>query len=202
MIVQNLVYSFLYKQVRAWSCSRSRPFFTAPPPAKRPASAPQHFPLQTSPTETAHSQQWQQLLLKPQVFISSITSNQHSYSSRIQITGEFFSWNFSFHLIFLYLCESGSILRIRIHKVAKYWFNLDPDPQINALKSNGLVNFWLERSSWWQFWPWVCGNRHGCCPDGGHNIGSSVVDPELLPGYGSRIIVPDPDPAKIERAYK
>ena len=30
----------------------------------------------------------------------------------------------------------------------------------------------------------------------------SVVDPELLPGSGSGIKVPDPDPAKSERAYK
>ena len=28
------------------------------------------------------------------------------------------------------------------------------------------------------------------------------MDPELLPGSGSRIKVPDPDPAKGERAYK
>ena len=28
------------------------------------------------------------------------------------------------------------------------------------------------------------------------------MDPELLPGSGSGIIVPDPDPAKSERAYK
>ena len=27
------------------------------------------------------------------------------------------------------------------------------------------------------------------------------MDPELLPGSGSRSIVPDPDPAKSERAY-
>ena len=31
---------------------------------------------------------------------------------------------------------------------------------------------------------------------------SSVVDPELLPGSGSGIIVPDPNPAKSESAYK
>ena len=30
----------------------------------------------------------------------------------------------------------------------------------------------------------------------------SVVDPELLPGSGSGIKVPDPDPAKSEREYK
>ena len=28
------------------------------------------------------------------------------------------------------------------------------------------------------------------------------MDPELLPGSGSGIKVPDPDPAKSERAYK
>ena len=28
------------------------------------------------------------------------------------------------------------------------------------------------------------------------------MDPKLLPGSGSGIIVPDPDPAKSERAYK
>ena len=28
------------------------------------------------------------------------------------------------------------------------------------------------------------------------------MDPELLPGSRFRIIVPDPDPAKSERAYK
>ena len=28
------------------------------------------------------------------------------------------------------------------------------------------------------------------------------IDPELLPGYGSEIKVPDPDPTKSERAYK
>ena len=32
--------------------------------------------------------------------------------------------------------------------------------------------------------------------------GISVVDRELLPGSGSGIIVPDPDPVKSERAYK
>ena len=30
----------------------------------------------------------------------------------------------------------------------------------------------------------------------------SVMDPELLPASGSGIKVPDPDPAKSERAYK
>ena len=33
-------------------------------------------------------------------------------------------------------------------------------------------------------------------------IVTSVVDPELLPGSGSGIKVPYPDPAKSERAYK
>ena len=39
---------------------------------------------------------------------------------------------FACNLYYFYLCESGSVfgivIRILVHKVAGYWFNLDPDP--------------------------------------------------------------------------
>ena len=107
-------------------------------------------------------------------------------------------------------CRSSSKMLLLIPLIFWHSFNFDckASMSLSGLIANGNLKkfpsifFFLQhckKISWiWPIWNFVC---HSC-------LFSPVLwirirmDPQLLPGSGSGIIVQDPDPAKYERADK